>query len=900
MEPRTSDCPQDETRTRSFGDDDTHLAASEHRLATSLPILRFPRPQGSRHLANWVSSSSPDIMQPSNMSDASSLSESSYEIIHSTDTESQDDRLTESVGSLSVPQPDDVQSLDGSETPSHAESDEELDHSSYVPSITYADHALSNPSTQLPPTSLEYGSSTEGSGVVVSSIELQEGDADDDPLSGKISAKHAVREFSEEESAVIAQDLDLLSTPKRLVASIRQTMSHSYLSTQEPLRVLYVGRADAQRSIVLKICSAIWASPKNPFNGQDHFGRYHEGVYNIVPISSFGPTPELDLIETSAYQIKVEHCTSAEQVAGQEGFLDDAVYSVTVEHERSYTSFLPASGSVIHPKWDLPHVAIFFCSDSDDAEAERTRHAAWCFMNRHGIPSVFIAEQQMFCKRWDQYIDEHVIHLFLESRNPERPLPPQRFPIDYASFSDIDARQMNRHLAYLTGLTEDEETSFDQDASGTESMLEAGLQVQKGLDKAKQVLHELVECSDVKRWIWALLIPVLVSMAAPFLIPIFSGWLRSGGPSQLQPSPSGVCVSPPTYKETLATRSSSVATSTTTVVINVTSTKTVQVSQTKPSTSALASALSFAGLLSDKPSATPAESETRRPADSTKRTVCSVRVYSPTEFLVAIPSRNKAVWLADGAIDIDVRRSDEQIRTKISSVDEGVLVELVPKDAFGVLNVSVITTRRPRINETFQVDFGRKALAEAFDAGMQLLQGIVKKMSVEVERASHLVDDARKFRGEVFSAMEHASEAVRSRTAGTVKRTTDNVCEHMARQLESAETIRKEVDYSILRAQIASRLWWLKLQGKSEEYAEYARNASRFLNVKHDELLKNRCDRKGQEKSSPKEVKSFFGLRIGMYSPCRKNCARRDGRGMDVNSRDRGWEPRWKKLMGGV
>jgi hypothetical protein len=122
----------------------------------------------------------------------------------------------------------------------------------------------------------------------------------------------------------------------------------------------------------------------------------------------------------------------------------------------------------------------------------------------------------------------------------------------------------------------------------------------------------------------------------------------------------------------------------------------------------------------------------------------------------------------------------------------------------------------------------------------------------------------------------------------------------VARQLESAEAIRGKVDLSILRAQITSRLWWLKLQGKTEEYAEYARNASVFLNMKHGELLKNCGDRKGQEKSSLKEAKSFFGLRTGMYSPCRKNCARRDERAKEANSRHSGWEPRWRKLMGGL
>ncbi len=42
----------------------------------------------------------------------------------------------------------------------------------------------------------------------------------------------------------------------------------------------------------------------------------------------------------------------------------------------------------------------------------------------------------------------------LESRDPAVPTIAQRLPIDLASFTNIDARQMNRNISYLTGLVE--------------------------------------------------------------------------------------------------------------------------------------------------------------------------------------------------------------------------------------------------------------------------------------------------------------------------------------------------------------------------------------------------------------------------------------------------------------
>ncbi|KAJ3464081.1 hypothetical protein MRS44_008867 [Fusarium solani] len=104
----------------------TPAAPGRSPLWTSEPTLRFPRPQGSRHLANWISSSNPDIMRVTTTSDDVGLSESTYELISGTDTESQDGNYTgsisESVGSLDFHRPDDVHSFAGTEQTNDDES----------------------------------------------------------------------------------------------------------------------------------------------------------------------------------------------------------------------------------------------------------------------------------------------------------------------------------------------------------------------------------------------------------------------------------------------------------------------------------------------------------------------------------------------------------------------------------------------------------------------------------------------------------------------------------------------------------------------------------------------------------------------------------------------------------
>ncbi|KAK4106299.1 hypothetical protein N658DRAFT_490907 [Parathielavia hyrcaniae] len=822
------------------------------------------------------------------MSDTSSLADSAYEVIQATDNESQYGGLTESTCSLSAPRPDDVHSLDGSQDHYNTDSEEECDHSSHASSIRYADQTLQNPSTQPPATSsLEYGSYTGSSGVVVRSIECQE--TAGALLSDQISAKHVIREFSEDESSAISRNIGLPNRPKCLVASIRQTLSPSYLSTNEPFRVLYVGQAATQRAIVLKICDAIWVSPKDGSHDQDYFNRYREGLYNIVPISSFGPTPELDLMEASRYQIRVEHCTSAAVL-----FEDDqpnVVYSITLDKERSHRSCIsPNHDPVVQPKWDLPHIAVFYLSEEDDADAGQTRDVTYDFMVRHGVPCLFIADRQdLDHPLWQNYVEQHAVHLCVDSRDPERPMHPRLFPIDLASFEDIDARQMNRNLAFLTGMSEAEDEALKQCTLNTKplSLLSSALTSMRRacpFDTERQI--PALSISSVFRRFAVMIIPLLLLALIKWLQPENSHHIHS-------PSSTGVCVSMPTYPVGLTTtKSSTVATSTKTVVINVTATKTVEVSQAKPSTSSLASAFSFAGLLPDKPSAVPADTEPKK-SENSKKTVCSVRVHSPTEILVAVPSRNKVVWLAQGAIDIAVHRDEETIKTRVSSVDEGVLVGLDRKDAYGVLNVSVVTSRRPKINETFQVDFGTSAVAEVLHAGLHMLRDALGKVHW-TDDARQAFEKSRSLPHDVVSALERASEAVRERATDTMKRTSDKVREHLASQLKSADAMCKEADLSVLQAQVASKLWWLKVQGKTKEYDEYQRNASRFLKMKHEELV----DARNGKENNPSMMARLLCFRSGAYVPWRKDACREALK--DSRLRDGGWDTRWRKFVRGV
>ncbi|KAF4119765.1 hypothetical protein GMORB2_4431 [Geosmithia morbida] len=92
----------------------------DESLSFSEPSLRFPRPIGNSHLANWISTSDPDIMRiTSHPTDDAGLAGSTYELISGTDdceswsqdgNDNDNECISESISSLDLRRPDDVQS----------------------------------------------------------------------------------------------------------------------------------------------------------------------------------------------------------------------------------------------------------------------------------------------------------------------------------------------------------------------------------------------------------------------------------------------------------------------------------------------------------------------------------------------------------------------------------------------------------------------------------------------------------------------------------------------------------------------------------------------------------------------------------------------------------------------
>lgn len=856
-----------------------------HPASKSVPSLRFPRPQGSQVLANWVSTSSPDIMAspPSSRAsqdDDNGLADSAFEIITRVDSEngSLDDRVDFMSEDLSeyerYPHPDEVRAFgvldDMSNSTTSVATDSEIatdEEEEEQEDLTYTEtslrpyqdaHAhdfLQDPLGETSVATIFAPNST--ANLSATSIAFSEPE-DADVHIDKISAKHTIKEFTQDEAADFFELAGLGKSPQRVCATIRQTMSQRCLSTHEAFRVLYVGDEKYKGEIILKLSRAITCSSSIDYNENKTLCKNTEGVYNIVPVP-FGAVKDRDveLMEASGFQIKVDTCLDAEKKSiGSKYFRGDTIYSLTVDGGnggKKYSS-VPApgpEGARVQPAWSLPHVAVFCVSEDNDDDMQHLQQTASEFCERHAVPTLFISDQPVYvasaiAASWENYTNEHAVCLSLESRDWKTE---RRFPIDLNSFINIDNRQMNQNLAYLTGLQEPKSVAdekmkdvisldgSEQDLSGSkykewmyDHVLPWLLGVSKGTNRVNFETRRKINGRLLQGLFGVIGIVslVLLGTLTRTVVMHLSGLVGSE-------------VDAPSAVPSLTT-SAGVAT----VTINYTSTKTVIMTSVESS--------SFGGLLSDIAHTVS--------ADWPKNTVCSAELYGDSEVLIKLPSGTKETWLAKGAIDVDVFRGETHVPSRLSSSTEGIIIQIPDEEAYGVLNVSVVTTRKPKINETFAVDFGSRIrlLGEVWD----LTQGVLRDSAKQVgdfadgvyrmiENSHGLIvspaEDAIHQKSQVWwSKIKGARDAVASFSSQVndevlravkgsilpeVTTIVKNAQQLLADRRLDVDHIRQNGELALLKAQIQSKLWWLKVQGKDKAYQEYEDKAREFMSKKY-------------------------------------------------------------------
>lgn len=811
-------------------------------------------------------------------SDEGPLGESAYDFID-TDEESRDDNATESVASMDLGRPYDVASLADTEQSEEESGDEDQENSAAIPTFPGLDHPADTPTIGR------------SSAVLLEDVEkhLTQSIEFEEPFSlgaENVSVKHTVEDFNEDETAEIIQAMAMQSPPKRLVLTIRQTMAKQGLLTKDPLRILYIGSHSAKQDIIRKIASSVTASVESGRRTQG-FRTSASQLYNVVPVSEFGSeqTPEIELMHSSRYQINVEDCISAQSLRFEDVPEKPDVIKLNLEDNFSYHSVPEDQGFIVEPQWELPHVAVFYCFDGDDIEARRTRTITRKFLNRHGVPSIVISHKKLLDRTHCVSLDQHSIHMCLESRDASGRgnIIHQRLPIDLESFLNIDARQMNRNLAYLTGLHENLEVSKPPT---TAEKNDIPLANPEDLEKTSYSVSDSVSFIRGRNGAaWRALLPVgflLLSVFAAVLTGVPS--YRSGSTPAISINSKAMSVMPFSTESFTAADSVASLTSTATSMDIKTSTHTITITEAKspgPNSLSVLSSMDIGNM-------PPSKSNIQNPLN--KSTVCGAEVLGDREILIRIPSATKLSWLSKEAMSVNITRGNLTVDfERIYSSDDGLVLSLAKNEAYGVLNISIITTKKPRVNETFQVDFGTNTYQT-----MQMVWGRLSSLLPEEKQINYSMEITRQTLGQLRKAVEnmvhkarnnsqftqgHLEDAERaatlfgSRMTDVAKSVSFQAAKRSAilskelgiqiseaeakvsKRMQFLKHLREPIDNGLLMAQVRSKLLWLKMQGKQEEHDDYKKRAKLATRRRAEALKNSRRAASDQQKKAHRVAK---------------------------------------------
>ncbi|KAI9820954.1 MAG: hypothetical protein M1832_003426 [Thelocarpon impressellum] len=654
----------------------------------------------------------------------SSLGDSAYEILgdstHLTSDEEDRDYTTDSLASIDGHGADDVSSIAGTEesadTPSSSGEPDPPDF------ITPSRARAADPQD------------VSCSGVTVTEDEPAQGPAiefEEPPCYGseQVAVIHTVCNFDEQRTAEILEHIRPEDPPARIAATIRQTMSRQGLAVDEPFRILYVGSPTAKGEIVAKIAAALAVPTLG--RGGSSAGNQRSSRFNVVPISSFGAgrSPEVELIDSFGLELVVDECTGSR-------FDRDKRHGLSLHLNDSfwYTAGdgIEGVGQDPKPLWRLPHVAIFFVSDSVTLAARRNHNLARSFVLTAGVPSIVISETPMYGRPVPDYaVNHHGVHMCLESRGPGqggRVL--RRLPIDLPSFLNLDSRQMNRNLACLAGLqagrrefsakAEAPRASQDRDDPG---------HIPWGLAQSTHILRE----RKGQEW-RALLTFGLILLCAMAGTAFTLAYQKYDISARSAYETANVHV--------ISAADAAASWATLTASVSTTATSQEQAPKARPSlpgekgtsTSLVVagSRMDLASLLFDPSLAALNDSDNFK-----------MQIVGDCHMVLRPPHRF-GLLKKTPRLFVKVVRKGQVIDVQLSKLFDGVYaLQLEREEAYGPLNVTVWTQAKPRIEQTFEMDFGTPWLKVA--GWKKAAQVVSEQMRKDVKQAQSAAQSATRW-----------------------------------------------------------------------------------------------------------------------------------------------------------
>jgi len=487
----------------------------------------------------------------------------------------------------------------------------------------------------------------------------------------------------------------------QLAITVRQTMtSHSLAPEGGSYKIMYVGDAESRDALVQKIGTALAAGMESR-TLESEKGR--SSKFSVVPISGFGEeaSPEVVLIDSSGLELTVEDCNHASFARKDDGndtLRLELAYRLTVESSWTGSEFAITKG------WRLPDIAIFVVPENDDSGIKRTRQAARSFMSRHAVPSILVSQ----VPQWEKLAREHTTldyltpHVCLEARHPTDGHGQiiHRFPIDLTTLLNVDAGQLNRNLACLS-------VAHGSAKSRARNGPDRSAKQTWGGDhwSFKETFASVV--TDIRKEglqglnRYEYIATMLVSLLGMMIIGV--GLTSIMGASKV--SNSRVFPTNPVVSRISQVPTSTPA-STAPLVLSSTSIVAARSASSAPARTAPVRSLStntdIASFLLDAYTLAPNKSEQFK-----------VHVLGDCHIVLRPPHWFSKMRKSPKLLT-KILRGNTEIEHQITTLFDGVYaLQITREEAYGMLDVLIRTESKPKISESFEVDFGSSWLKVA-------------------------------------------------------------------------------------------------------------------------------------------------------------------------------------------
>lgn len=497
----------------------------------------------------------------------------------------------------------------------------------------------------------------------------------------------------------LPKSLDGIDT--EVVGSVRMRMSNVRLHLKQPYKVFFAGPASVKELVMQKIGSALASSlePKSA-GSMDELTRF-----TVVPISSFGDgsSPEVLLVNSLGIDMNVEECMSASLVK-EEAWKGTITLKLNGNKSaQSSRNRLNNPYAVSTKDYVLPDIAIICLTEDDQTPTKYTRLLARAFMIRHGVPVIMIfSEPELNEPTRSITLDLRTPHFCLEYRLSMGQGHPmlKRVPIDLATFLNIDSAQIGRNLMCISAIVD--APGVDKIGKrGTDSLMSIIASTLEDWFARLQAYTNLLLPQEVKRQFATRPLLYLLTnfllltsfvMATSYAFSSGSGWIPLRAPIPVHRGMDAAITSLSQIPSSLlsyAPIQTTIATTGSTGSENPTTKNIIPVAVENE-------LISF---LFDE-----THGSTLVPTNKSDK--FTLHVIGDCHVVIRQPS-----WFTSGrrppVLHFNVARNGEPLKYEFSTLFDGVhALKFAREDAYGVLDISVRTKKKPMVNETFQVDFG--------------------------------------------------------------------------------------------------------------------------------------------------------------------------------------------------